>query len=374
MRIAIDAIPLLLRSAGVKTYLFNWIHSLRRLAGETGILAFPSIGRLSEYSHEKSVLPPAATIARLAYYHAVNYSGLPLIDWFGARVDVFHASHMLWNAPRRTKLTATLYDLTCWLAPETHPKGNVTVMKRFAGRVLRRAGGLIAISESTRNDAVRVLGLPEDRIEVIYPGVAEGFFQITPDAVSTARAKYRLARPYLLFVGTIEPRKNIDTLLRAYARLKPSLRQEFELVLAGPIGWAAQETIERVRQPPGGVRYLGYVPEADLPGVTAGATAFVYPSLYEGFGLPLAQAMAAGVPAITSGVSSLPEVAGGAALLVDPRSEAELSAAMETLLLGGNLRRRRAETGLARARQFTWESCAAASLAFFKSVCGNTRR
>ena len=374
MRIAIDAFPLLLRSAGVKTYIFNWIRNLRSLVGESNVLAFPSIGRLEEYSHEKSVLGPAATFARLAWYHAVNYSGLPLVDWLGVRVDVFHAPHMLWNAPRRTRLTATLYDLTCWLSPETHPRGNVTVMKRFADRVLCRAAGLIAISESTRNDAVRVLGLPEDHIEVIYPGVAGGFFQVTPAAVAAVRAKYRLTRPYLLFVGTIEPRKNIDTLLKAYARLKPSLRQEFGLVLAGPIGWAARETIERVRRPAAGVSYLGYVPEADLPGVTAVAAAFVYPSLYEGFGLPLAQAMAAGVPAITSGVSSMPEVAGGAALLVDPRSDAELTEAMETLLLSENLQRRLTETGQARARRFTWESCAAASLAFFQRVCGTTRR
>jgi len=373
MRIVIDAIPLLLRSAGVKTYIYNWIQHLRRLGGKNNVLAFPGIGTLGAYSHEKSVLSIGSTLGRLAWFHAINRSGLPLVDWFGPRADVFHASHMLWNAPRRTRLTATLYDMTCWQVPETHPRGNVTAMKRFAAAVLSRADGLIAISESTRDDAIRILGLPENRIAVIYPGVADGYFDVAPEAVAAARAKHRLARPYLLFVGTVEPRKNIDTMLGAYARLPASLREQFEIVLAGPVGWAARETIERVRARTGGLRYLGYVPEEDLPGITAGATVFVYPSLYEGFGLPLAQAMAAAVPSITSGVSSMPEVAGGAALLVDPRSESELTAAMERLLLSEAQRRQLADIGLRRSRQFTWDHCARASLAFFEKICGTGR-
>lgn len=369
MRIAIDSTPLLLRSAGVKTYVYNWLRHLRRLAGAETVRAWPYLEPADEYSHEESVVGQAGTLARLALLHAVNYSGLPLLDWLGPRVDVFHASHQLRNPPRLCRLTATLYDMTCWLVPETHSPRNVRASRLFGDRVIRRADGLIAISESTRADAVRILGLPAERIEVIYPGVAEAFFRTTPEGARAVAAKYALSRPYVLFVGTIEPRKNIDALLDAYARLSPSLRAEFELVAAGPAGWGNPPALERLRSGEGGVRYLGYVPEEDLPGLTAGATIFVYPSLYEGFGLPLGQAMAAGVPSVTSNVSSMPEVAGDAALLVDPRSPSEIAAAIERLLLSPDLRAALALNGSSRARRYTWGACARQSLGFFRGLC-----
>jgi alpha-1,3-rhamnosyl/mannosyltransferase len=252
--------------------------------------------------------------------------------------------------------------MTCWLVPETHAPRNVQAARLFAERVMRRADGLISISESTRSDAVRLLGLDPAKIQVIYPGIAEPFFKATPAC--------GLSRPYILFVGTIEPRKNVDTLLDAYALLPLALRAEFDLVLAGPVGWANPRTLARLRSGEGGVRYLGYVPEEELPGLTAGATVFVYPSLYEGFGLPLGQAMAAGVPLVTSNVSSMPEVAGDAALLVDPRSPAEIAAAMARLLESPDLRARLAQHGRARAQRYTWETCARQSLEFFRRLGG----
>jgi len=180
------------------------------------------------------------------------------------------------------------------------------------------------------------------------------------------QALFDIPSEFILFVSTIEPRKNVDTLLDAYAALAPSLREEFDLVLAGPAGWAQPETIARLRE----VRYLGYVPEADLAPLTAAATVFVYPSLYEGFGFPVAQAMAAGAPVVTSNVSSLPEVAGDAALLVDPRSTSELRDALARLLLSPDLRKELAARGRVRARELTWERCAEKSLRFFEKVAG----
>jgi glycosyltransferase involved in cell wall biosynthesis len=359
MRIAIDSTPLLLRSAGVKTYIYNWYRSLRKASSGDTVVAWPYLSPGEEYSHETSLVSRPGTYARLALLHAANGSPVPLLDWIGPRADVFHASQQLMRPPRSGRVTATLYDMTCWLVPETHAARNVWGAKLFAERVVRRADALIAISEWTRQDAVRILGLDPDKVVVIYPGVAEAFFG----------AKSAVSRPYILFVGTIEPRKNIDTLLEAYAQLPRSLREEFELVVAGPAGWGNPATLQRLQAGEAGVRYLGYVPEEDLPGLTAGAAIFVYPSLYEGFGLPLAQAMAAGVPAITSNVSSMPEVAGDAALLVDPRSPAELGAAMERLLLSPDLRDTLARNGLALARRYTWENSARQSLDFFRGLC-----
>jgi glycosyltransferase involved in cell wall biosynthesis len=369
MRVAIDAIPLLLRSAGVKTYLFHWIASLRRLAGDGSVAAFPSVGPLGDCSHERSVLGRLPTLGRLALLHANNYSPVQWLDWIGPKADVFHASQQLWNPPRRCRLTATLYDMTCWLVPGTHSRANVIAAHRFAGRVLRRADGLIAISENTRRDAVRILGLPPEKIEVIYPGVSDAFFHTTSESAAAAATTYGLERPYALFVGTIEPRKNVDRLIDAWAALAPGLRSEFDLVLAGPLGWAKPSTVARLQSPSKSVRYLGYVPEEDLPGLTRGASIFVYPSLYEGFGLPVGQAMAAGVPVVTSNVSSMPEVAGEAALLADPLSTPEVARAIETLLLSESLRTQLSSHGLRLAQRYRWEHCAAASWRFFERLC-----
>ncbi len=201
---------------------------------------------------------------------------------------------------------------------------------------------------------MRLLGLDPARIAVIYPGVPEVYFSAQPAPAM---------KPYVLFVGTIEPRKNIDTLLDAW--LDSPLRKDFDLVIAGPGGWAAQKTLARLAAKPEGVRYLGYVAEAELPSLTAGATAFVYPSLYEGFGIPVAQAMAAGVPVVTSNTSCLPEVAGDGALLVDPRSPAEIGAALEKLLGSPESRAKLGEAGRARAQQYRWDICARKSLEFF---------
>jgi alpha-1,3-rhamnosyl/mannosyltransferase len=366
MRVSIDAIPLLLRSAGVKTYVFHWTESLSRLldgdhASGHELELFPYLDRPALYDHESSVAGRWPTLARLALLHAANYSPVPILNKLGSHLDLFHASHQLLGPPRNTRLTATLYDMTCWLQPETHTPANVAMAKRFAQRVLTRADGMIAISESTRADSIRLLGLNPERIEVIYPGVAEPFFGAQP----TARRK-----PYILFVGTIEPRKNVATLLDAYDQLSASLREEFDLVIAGPAGWRDPATLRRLQCPSPGVEYLGYVPEADLPGLTAGAAVFVYPSLYEGFGLPVAQAMAAGTPVITSNLSSLPEVGGDAALLVEPRSVAELRSALERILLSPDLRSRLSRSGIQRASLYRWDICARKSWRFFERVCG----
>ena len=369
MRVAIDAAPLLVRSAGVKNYLYHWILHLRRAAGAENVLTVPAMRNLGGLDHEHSVAGFWRTWSGLAALAAVNFADIPLLDWFGPAVDVFHTSNLLRHPPRKTTLTATIHDMTCWLMPELHAAANVRADKEFAHR-LRRANRLIAVSASTRDDAVRLLGLDAGKIEVIHSGVAEEFFEVSPDAAAAARAKYALDRPFVLFLGTVEPRKNLDLLLDAFAALPASLREEFELVVAGPLGWAPAATVARLKAG-GGVRYLGYVPESAVAPLTAAATVFAYPSLYEGFGFPVAQAMAAGVPVVTSAVSSLPEIVGDAALTVDPHSASELRDALSRLLLSPALRGELAASGVARANLFRWEACAEKSLRFFERAAGS---
>jgi alpha-1,3-rhamnosyl/mannosyltransferase len=365
MRVVIDATPLLVRSAGVKNYLYHWILHMRRAAGGAVVGTFPAMERVLPLNHEASVAGMARTVSGLASLAISNHLGAPLLDWLTRGADVFHASVLVRHPPSRARLTATVHDLTGFLMPELHPRSNLVAEESFA-KLARRADGLIAVSECTRQDAIRTLGVTPEKICTIHSGVAESFFDPPAERVNEIRERYGLQRPFVLFVGTIEPRKNVDLLLDAWESLPGPLRTHFELVVAGPVGWAADATVARLHA----VRYLGYIPEPDLAPLTAAAEAFVYPSLYEGFGFPVAQAMAAGVAVITSNVSSLPEVAGNAALLVDPKSQAELRAALVRLLGSADLRRSLALAGRERAREFRWEICAQRSLEFFRHVVG----
>ena len=356
MRICVDATSLLLRSAGVKNYVYHWMRSLKAEAPQHDITAFPLLGEVGALDHERSVLTLRRTLPRIAVLQFINKIYKPALEAVIGDVDVFHTSNQVHAVPRKALLTATLFDMTVMLMPELHTDGNRRAEQGFYDRVLRRAPGLIAISQSAKDDAVRLLRLDPNRIDVIHPGIDERFFGATP---------MKRDKPYVLFIGTVEPRKNIDALLDAWLELPLLTRESHELVVAGPKGWAAERTLDRLQSGILGVTYLGYVPEADLPSLTAGATAFVYPSLYEGFGFPPAQAMAAGVPVITSNVSSLPEVVGDAGVLVDPKDSFALRDAIQRLLLSSTERERLGKAGRERAKRFTWKNSAVKSAEFF---------
>ena len=366
--LVLDASPLLLRSAGVKNYVYYWARSLAEHAGPNRLSLFPFLRLPDGIAHENSVLGRGATLERLGLLFAAKVIPYPILNWLTPASDIFHASHLVVHPPPKARLTSTIYDMTCWLMPEVHTGGMVKASERIAARLFRPAAKLIAISECTRADAVRVLGLRPEKIEVIYPGIAPAFFEAGQEASQAVARRYGLAKPYALYVGSIEPRKNLGILLDAWLDLARDIRDEFDFVVAGPWGWGERSVYDRLQSGIPGVRYLGYVPESDLPALTAAATIFAYVSLYEGFGLPVGQAMAAGVPVLTSNVSSLPEVVGDAGVVADPRSRQEIRAALERLLLTPSLRSQLSECGRKRARQFTWAECAQKSWEFFERV------
>ena len=370
MRVAIDATTLLIQSAGVKNYLYYWIRSLQDEMGADAVSLFPFLSSLNTRLDHRTLQTRWSPTWRIAILNLLNMRWNPAMDLWPWNADVFHASNHLINAPtRRTRLTATIYDMTCWLVPEMHEAANVLAAKQYATRVLERADGCIAISESSRRDALDILRIPPERIRTIYPGVADAFFD--PPPAQPVLDTHKLHKPYLLFVGTVEPRKGIDTLLEAYRRLPGSLRDGCDLVIAGMLGWCADSTRQAILQPDlAGIRYLGYVPESDLPSLTRGATAVVFPSQYEGFGFPVAQGMAAGVPVITSTGSSLEEIAGDACLLVRPGAADELSAALQAIIESSSLQHELRDKGKARAALFRWENSARQSVDFFRSVAG----
>lgn len=261
--------------------------------------------------------------------------------------------------PRRT--VVTVHDLGYLYYPRAHPplrRLELHLSTLWNARVATR---VIAVSRATRDDLICRYRVAPERVHVVYHGVSPRF---RPTHDPGACARYRLPARYLLYLGTLQPRKNLERLLAAYAQLPPGAPP---LVLAGGRGWYF-ERIARAVVAHGlqeRVLFPGYIADADLPAVLSHAVAFVYPSLYEGFGMPLLEAMACGTPVIASRSSSLPEVVGDAGLLVDPLSVEALREAMERILGDAALREALSARGLERARTFSWERCAQETLAVF---------
>lgn len=368
MRVVLDVCSILLRSSGVKNYIYFWALALKEAAGSNSLSFYPMVRTLGPLNHQQSNQTRFDTSLRIQIMNLMNVRNNPFVNLAFRSADLVHVSQHMRNFPNGPKVTATLFDMSCWTVPETHQPANVRATRQYAESILKRAHGIIAISASARDDAIKILGIPPERLEVIHPGVSPDFFNVDPAIIDAVRARYGLTKPYVLSLGTIEPRKNMDLLLDAYESLPEPVRHEYPLVIAGPEGWCAPSTIARLRSPQSPWRYLGYVPEGDLPGLTAGASVFVFPSLYEGFGLPLAQAMAAGVAGITSNVSSLPEIAGEAALLIDPRSKAELQAALMRLLSSPSERMELGKRARSRAESYSWEIAARKSWTFFERI------
>jgi alpha-1,3-rhamnosyl/mannosyltransferase len=369
MSLLVDVSPLMLRSAGVKAYVWHWTKALIDAAGSGTVRTFPRVDLGCALNHEHSMAGVFETYAGLATLYATNYLRLPILDMRLGGAKLFHATNQVRRPPHAPLLTSTLHDLTCWSMPAMHTEGNIRADHEFADRVWKRADALIAVSENTRRDAIEYLGLPPDRVVAIHSGVSDAYFDVTDEAAVAAAQKHCLTKPFVLVVGTIEPRKNTARLLAVWDSLHERYRNDFDLAFAGPAGWASHGTLARLRRPAGAVRWLGYVDEADLPGLTRAATVAAYPSLYEGFGFPVAQAMAAGTAVLTSDVSSLPEVGADGCEYVDPHSIASIASGLTRLLDSHSLRAQLGARGAATARaRYRWNICAARSLELFRDL------
>ena len=256
------------------------------------------------------------------------------------------------------KKAGILYDLVWELFPETMEFGNKIRMKLFTLRNMKKLDLLVAISENTKKDAHHILGI-DNRIDAI-PLAADStiFYRAGASAVSSVKKKYGITKKYILSVCTLEPRKNLKTLLAAY-RAMPS-RRNYQLVLVGMAGWINTDFFNEIEASDvrDNVLITGYVSNTELAPIYSGAELFVFPTLYEGFGLPVLEAMQCGCPVITSNTSSIPEVAGDAAIMVDPLDVEGLSKTMEKIVSGAAVRTSLREKGLKRSRQFSWEKSA----------------
>jgi glycosyltransferase involved in cell wall biosynthesis len=279
----------------------------------------------------------------------------------GLRPDVcIWPNFVSWPTLPGVRNIVVIHDLGFVFHGEYLKEGDRAYFNRLVPRSLRRADRVVAVSESVREELSAQFGTPKQEIAVISPAVDTARFRRRGDEeVRRVAATYGLRQPYILYTGTLEPRKNIVGLLDAYAGLPRALHERFQLVLAGGKGWLDAE-IERRLDDLAGLEIVttGYVPDADLPAIYSGAELFVYPSFYEGFGMPPLEAMACGVPVITSDVSSLPEVVGDAAIKLDPTDTSAISAAIELVLTDAARAASMRERGLRRAEHFTWATSA----------------
>jgi glycosyltransferase involved in cell wall biosynthesis len=302
-----------------------------------------------------------------AWQRIVSWSTSKSLDRALADADVFHCSDVLLHKPHSTRTVVTVHDLSTLLFPQFHLCSTVELHEKKIRFVRQQADVVIAVSESTRRDVIDHLGLPPDRVHVVYEAADAQFRPIEDTGtVATVVHRYGLAlNNYVLTVGTLEPRKNQTRLVEAFHLLRHRRAvTNLKLVVAGRKGWLYDDLFRRVEELglTKDVIFAGVVPDKDLPALMNGALMFVYPSLYEGFGLPVLEAMACGVPVITSNVSSLPEVAGDAAVLVDPCDVEGLAQAMQSLIESEEVRATLRRNGLAQAAQFSWERAARETL------------
>jgi glycosyltransferase involved in cell wall biosynthesis len=286
--------------------------------------------------------------------------GIPFLLW-KHRVQLLHSLHYSFPLVHfGTKQVVTLHDLTFLNMPEVHVRIKVLYFRFFLRAAGRYADTVIFVSESARQDYVRSLGAPRGLTAVVHHGSSSAFrHDLDPKTVESVRNKYGLPTEFLLFVGTIEPRKNLNRLVAAF---KP-LADEFPglvLVIAGMKGWMYDQLFKDIRTLglESRVLFPGFIPEEDKPYLITAAKVFVYPTLYEGFGLPALEALACGTPMVTSNISSLPEVVGKAALLVEPTDEVAISQAIRQLLSDNHLRTKLRQESVPQAAKFNWATTA----------------
>jgi glycosyltransferase involved in cell wall biosynthesis len=368
MRVAISTLAMRRELYGVGNYVKNLVLSLSKLDQDNEYLLFAS----EQNAHH---LRDLGSNFRIEYAPGNRFLRLPWeqielpMRLKQERIDVYHGPTFVAPFVKTCRQIVSILDMTFHLTPEKHSVPKRVYFRTMIPRMVRRSDKVIAISESTKRDLIDLLAIKEEKICVTHLGVDKRFQPVTQEQeLARVRQKYSLPSKYILFVGLIEPRKNLEALVDAYHA--DSLHTEFDLVLAGNRGWGYTSLLEKIANSRvrNRIRMPGYVADSDLPALFSMAVAFVYPSVYEGFGLPVLEAMACGTPVITSQVSSLPEVAGDAAILVDPSDPKALASALQNVLGEDHLRKSLSERGIQRARLFTWEKTAQKTLEVYLEV------
>lgn len=359
------------RSAGIHQYIAN---TLRALAAEPEDFTFTAFARPGALDLPNLNVVPVNAEGRLSRIAWEQFAQTRAWQRLGRRVDLTHG--LAFSLPLRSQVpgVVTVYDLSFKRLPDRFPAAQRIYLSTITRLSCRRARRVIAISEATRNDVSELLGVPRDRIDLAYPGVDARFRPLPSTEVEAFRERLGLPRRFVLYLGTLEPRKNLPALVKAFAQLRRE-QPDIHLVLAGARGWWYHSLLRMISDSNLGdvVHLPGFVPAEDLPSWYNAATAFAYPSSFEGFGLPVAEALACGRPTVTSDSSSLPEAGGDVALRVPADDPVALADAMARALTPFEVDRARA-AGPAHAAAFTWEATAAALRASYRRALTSERR
>lgn len=375
MRIAIDYRSALSQRVGVGRYVHNLVRNLSRVDKDNDYLLFSFLlkgyrGKTGDLSppgpNFKAVSAPIPT--RMTRFWA-NRLSVPIESVIG-ECDVVHFPEPYPFRSRKGKIIVTVHDVSFAIMPQAFTRDTVSTFKKQMDVVARRADEIIAVSRQTKSDLVDLYGLDENKIHVVLHGVEESFRPIKKmDELQGVRKEYGLPQKFVLQVGTLEPRKNHRNTLEAYRLMCERYTGDHHFVICGKKGWLYNDILDVAESPAlkGKVLFTGYVCDEDLPRIYNLAAAVVYPSLYEGFGLPIVEAMACGRPVLTSDRGAMAEVAEDAALLVDPEDIEGMADGLHRLLVDETLRRDLVEAGLKRASRLTWEETARSTLQIYKT-------
>lgn len=363
------------KRTGIANYVYSLIQALLKidkennytLLGITSLKAYPYLRNLkfvnAPNANLKAYRMPSKLFHRIfAIWQTLQF---PPIEWLTGSIDVFHSFDWFCPSSKKAKIIATIFDVTPLTHPEWHTPGNIEQHTRRLKNIQKQADLIITISQASKKDIVEVLKINPEKIFVAYPGVdRKRFYPIkNKDLLSKVLKKYNLRPGYILFVGTWYPHKNITRLIKAYKILRRQKKFKQNLVLVGKKNKKARR-IKLGKD----IILADYIPKKDLPFIYNGASVFVFPSLYEGFGMPVIEAMACGCPVITSSTNSLPEAAGTAAILIDPYNIKDITRGIEKILVDTRLSNNLCQRGLEQAKKFTWEKCARITLKTYEGL------
>lgn len=363
------------RSAGINWYIYHLLQNLAPSSDLTFTVFLSEPRARDHFKHlaiASSRLPTHKPSVRIFWEQCVQPIAL-----HQEKIELLHALAFAGPVASSIPWLATVYDLSFVRYPQSFHRVNRIYLTWAVRHAVRHARRLIAISASTRRDLIELFGASPDRVVVIYCGVDPAFTPARNEpAIAELRTRYNLPAKMILHVGTIEPRKNLVRLIHAFAHAKHAAHLPHQLVLVGARGWKYAEVDAAIEHAGvvNEVRFAGYVPQDELPLWYHAAELFVYPSLYEGFGLPPLDAMASGVPVITSNAASLPEVASDAALQIEPTDVAALTDAIVRVLTEPNLRAQMIERGIRQAQRFSWAHAGQATMTLYRTILSETQQ
>jgi len=364
LRIGINALQLTARNSGVGQYINNMISSLLSLSTDQFVIYLSCGNKRMEWLTLQNVVLKETPYCK----EQVILRNLYELFTFGLEMRKDSLS-LLWSPdtkaplqiPANIPFVVTVHDLAIFREPKTYQYSRVMYWRKLFKHAIHKASCVIAISHTTRNDLIELMNVSPEKIKVIYNGV-NSRFKIIDDIILLEQVsqRYCLPKNFLLFVGLFSPRKNIAGILKAFFILKNKYQIPHKLVMVGEKGWLYRDDLKLVKSLglENEVFFPGYIEDKYLPAVYNLADVFVFPSLYEGFGLPVLEAMACGIPVVTSNVSALPEVVGRAGVLVNPCNDEEIASGVYQLLSDKKLASDLVKAGLERSRQFTWQNAA----------------